>query len=65
MNGDEKDQEITLRTATPPRFFTELKGKAWMIADSDLMVSNFIPNCNNSFFKYIAHNEKYVKEGPE
>lgn len=35
---------ITSRTAAPPRFFSELKGKTYRTEDSDLMASKFIPS---------------------
>jgi hypothetical protein len=40
---------ITSRTAAPPRFFSELKGKTLRTEDSDLMASNFIPSYEEKY----------------
>jgi hypothetical protein len=51
-------------TATPPRFFSELKGKTWIIFVLDLTSSNFIPNCHEdsiSLVFKIRREENYKK----
>lgn len=49
------DKSITRFTATPPRFFSELKGKTWKTTDADLTRSKFIPSCKtNSILKSIS-----------
>jgi len=60
---------ITNFTATPPRFFSELKGKTWRIVEFDLIKSNFIPNCYEDSkdklitFKNITNKKKIKKWG--
>jgi len=37
---------ITSFKATPPLFFSELKGKTWRTVEFDLITSKSIPNCH-------------------
>ena len=52
---------LTSFTATPPRFFSELKGKTCRIIDSDLARSKFIPNCSTNWIQKWTSNIKLLK----
>ena len=54
-------QKLTVLTATPPRFFSELNGKAWMIVDADLVASKFIPSCKFKT-KKLARKDQLIKK---